>query len=91
MTHVCHVSRLVWHGSSNWSIIFQEVETINTKNRKSLKSILKSDSNFDSNNQDREPSKKGTKKVKISTDNIEYSDSYKNKNKTRKARLVITT
>lgn len=80
-----------FHGINCLYFMFQEVETINTKNRKSLKSILKNDSNFDSNNQDREHSKKdtikGTKKVKISIDTIEYSDSYKNK--TRKSRPVI--
>ena len=84
-------SIFIFHGINCLYFIFQEIETINTKNRKSLKSILKNDSIFDSNNQDREPSKKGTKKVKISIDTIEYSDSYTNKNKTRKARPVITT
>jgi hypothetical protein len=86
-------SIFIFHGINCLYFIFQEIETINTKNRKSLKSILKNDSNSnsDSKNQDREPSKKGTKKVKISIDTIEYSDSYTNKNKTRKARPVITT
>jgi hypothetical protein len=90
-------SIFIFHGINCLYFIFQEVETINTKNRKSLKSILKSDSIFDSKNQDREHSNKGTikgtKKVKISTDTIEYSTNYKNKtkNKTRKSRLVITT
>ena len=85
-------SIFIFHGINCIYFIFQEVETINTKNRKSLKSILKSDSN----NQDREHSNKGTKKVKISTDTIEYTTNYKNKNKrtdnkTRKARPVIST
>lgn len=85
-------SIFIFHGINCIYFIFQEVETINTKNRKSLKSILKSDSN----NQDREHSNKGTKKVKISTDMIEYTTNYKNKNKrtdnkTRKARPVIST
>lgn len=86
-------SIFIFHGINCLYFIFQEIETINTKNRKSLKSILKNDSNSnsDSKNQDREPSKKGTKKVKISIDTIEYSDSYTNKNKTRKVRPVITT
>lgn len=88
-------SIFIFHGINCLYFIFQEVETISTKNRKSMKSILKSDSNFDSKNQDREHSnkgnKKGTKKVKISTDNIEYSDSYKTKNKTRKARPMYST
>jgi hypothetical protein len=82
-------SIFIFHGINSIYFIFQEVETISTKKRKSMKSILKSDSNFDTKNQDREPSNKGTKKVKISTDTIEYSDSYKTKNKTRKARPVI--
>ena len=89
-------SIFIFHSINCLYFIFQEVETISTKNRKSLKSILKSDSN----NDDRELSNKGaikcTKKVKISTDNIEYTINYKNKNKrndnkTRKARLVIGT
>jgi hypothetical protein len=88
-------SIFIFHGINCLYFIFQEVETINTKNRKSLKSILKSDSIFDSNNQVREHSNKGTikgtKKVNISTDTIEYSDSYKTKNKTRKTRHVIST
>jgi hypothetical protein len=82
-------SIFIFHGINCLYFIFQEIETINTKNRKSLKSILKNDSNFDSINQHREQSKKGTKKVKISIDTIEYSDSYKTKNKTRKTRPVI--
>jgi hypothetical protein len=80
-------SIFIFHGINCLYFILQEVETINTKNRKSLKSILKSDSK----NDDREHSNKGTKKVKISDNTIEYSHSYKNKNKTRKARLVIST
>lgn len=82
-------SIFIFHGINCLYFIFQEVETVNEKNRKSFKSILKSDSK----NDDREHSKKGTKKVKISTDTIEYSTNYKNKNKnkTRKARLAIGT
>lgn len=80
-------SIFIFHGINCLYFIFQEVETISTKNRKSLKSILKTDSK----NGYREHSKKGTKKVKISTDTIEYSANYKNKNKTRKAKLVIST
>jgi hypothetical protein len=82
-------SIFIFHGINCLYFIFQEVETINTKNRKSMKSILKSYSIVDSKNQDREPCNKGTKKVKISTDTIYYSDSYKTKNKTRKMRPVI--
>jgi hypothetical protein len=85
-------SIFIFHSINSLYFIFQEVETVNTKNRKSLKSILKPDSN----NDDRELSKKGTKKVKIATDNIEYTASYTNKNrradnKTRKARPAIWT
>jgi hypothetical protein len=80
-------SIFIFHGINCLYFIFQEVETINIKKRKSLKSILKNNSK----NDDREHSKKITKKVKISTDTIEYSSNYKNKNKTRKAKLVIST
>ena len=84
-------SIFIFHGINSLYFMFQEVETISTKNRKSMKSILKNDSNFDSKIKDREPSNKGTKKVKISTDTIEYSDSYKTKNKTRKTRPMYST
>ena len=86
-------SIFIFHGVNCLYFIFQEVETISTKNRKSLKSILKTDSK----NDNREPSNKGTnkatKKVKISTDTIEYSVNFKNKNKnkTRKSRPFIST
>jgi len=72
-------SIFIFHGINCIYFIFQEVETIKVNNRKSLKSILKNDT--------REHFKKGTKKVKISTENIEYSNNYKkniHKNKTRK-------
>jgi len=72
-------SIFIFHGINCLYFVFQEVETIKQNLRKSFKSILKSDN--------REHFKKGTKKVKISTDTIEYSDNYNRnirKNKTRK-------
>jgi hypothetical protein len=72
-------SIFIFHGINCLYFVFQEVEIIKQNARKSYKSILK-----DNN---REPNKKGTKKVKISTDTIEYSDNYNrniHKNKTRK-------
>jgi hypothetical protein len=74
-------SIFIFHGINCLYFVFQEVETIkhNANARKSFKSILK--------NENREPFKKGTKKVKISIDTITYSNDYKqgfNKNKTRK-------
>lgn len=74
-------SIFIFHGINCLYFVFQEVETIkaNANARKSSKSILK--------NENREPFKKGTKKVKISIDTITYSNDYKqgfNKNKTRK-------
>jgi hypothetical protein len=87
-------SIFIFHGINCIYFIFQEVETINTKNRKSLKSILKPDSNNDNREHSNKGTIKGTKKVKISTDMIEYTTNYKNKrtdNKTRKMRPVIST
>jgi hypothetical protein len=87
-------SIFIFHGINCIYFIFQEVETINTKNRKSLKSILKPDSNNDNREHSNKGTIKGTKKVKISTDMIEYTTNYKNKrtdNKTRKTRPVNST
>jgi hypothetical protein len=70
-------SIFIFHSINGIYFFFQEVEVekVKTNYKKSLKSILKTDI--------REPSK--TKKVKISTDTIEYSDQYKTKHrKTRK-------
>ena len=76
---VINPSIFIFHGINCLYFVFQEVETVKQNIRKSYKSILK--------NGNREPFKKGTKKVKISTDTIMYSNDYKqrfDKNKTRK-------
>lgn len=70
-------SIFIFHSINGLYFFFQEVEIEKTNQipRKSLKSILKSEI--------REPNK--TKRVKISTDYVEYSDQYKKKHhKTRK-------
>jgi hypothetical protein len=70
-------SIFMFHSINGIYFFFQEVEVekVKTNYKKSLKSILKTDV--------REPNK--TKKVKISTDTIVYSDQYKTKHrKTRK-------
>jgi len=75
-------SIFIFHGINCLYFVFQEVETIKQNARKSFKSILKSNNREPVNN-----IKKGTKKVKISTDTVQYSDNYNkniHKNKTRK-------
>ena len=82
---VVNPSIFIFHGINCLYFVFQEVETIKQNIRKSYKSILK--------NENREPFKKGTKKVKISTDTIMYSNDYKqrfDKNKTRKMRRDVS-
>jgi hypothetical protein len=74
-------SIFIFHGINSLYFLFQEVETIKQNLRKSVKSILKSEN--------REHFKKGTKKVKISTETIEYSDNYNKNNDKNKTRKII--
>lgn len=74
-------SIFIFHGINAIYFLFQEVEIEKIKFRKSIKSILKTSN--------REPEKqKATKKVKITTDNIEYADNFKRHRKTKKTNLI---